>query len=1147
MAHITEVKFSDLQTEERYKRLERSLKLGSLKKGNRQEGDELWHLPMSPSISSINVDGFDSSSNVPSLQSSCIYSEVVASSKNLRNIVLNSKNMEKKCKNIATSSVKKFDKTNGLQEDHFIMPPPNFNRVLHASKKSNVISKCSNTGSTSVHQSECTVFDTDQTSPKRTILGSLQIGSDVNVQQNRKIRIFSDWKVTLNEQGQLIIKGTIETGQFARSKPIIRRWTSTMVQSTCKHMYQLEGNIVDDEHELPDYVSGKFYNGFPDDWENVYQIWRTFVEKGSILSFRWPAAIADSDDSLRSEVTDITFSRAESPESKSPWSKSFNDSHVSQIIPSNVMQVKEDEQNCTPIYHRMCNSSTQTYPSDIELTSQQNNDTEHCMQLETVASNCSYNEDEAKKLALQLSVIVGSLSDKNCSQKFYDTFASLLDCMRSIVLHGSVKNDESNTEVSESVQNKSMRQEKNNANGELGPLHNSKNTTIHHNQIYPAKTGHVIPDNGTIACNGSLLQIKASTKVDNCKNQNTSDSESEIYAGIPKIQAKRIFLQKKERQAKHCKYKARMKLMHWKNDVEKKLTSNVRPVSSENINTMYHNDSSVTIIDDKIKVPEVRKVINAKGENNGSKNINPLDKVLRGQQEESNVLLEDRNREMQEHFVQVNSTAGHKFAKNLCVPFNAKEYNSCDINGTKQNKNEMTENLFQNKSFEKENHINHHQNEASRKRLKDRLSHQSKDAMDKISKPIVISSVPVDVHTVCGEVNQLKKLSVTVKKLEDEIQQSVKENSRFKKHHAPRNMDSVSFIENSIEDEKSGNPAQIRARDLKDGKDSGNCKVKLLANWTPNVICDSKPSLIFEGKLLNDVGHVVNRTFKTDAVLCRVSLKLIETINHERYELVGDLNDTKHVVPKELVSQCRYGCPRRIEEFCKSWKLLQSNVKRNTALDNTMDSVQIGKSSKGRRIVPPLNFWTGERITVKDNNPVYTPGSLQELPVMPTRDNTSKNSFEKSKNSSASVTEKATNNGSAVVAKVVEKERHDRSRPRKQKRRLVTRMVDSSDSSDSRCSPVKKRQRGHSVDATEKCNNEQANAEKSKETKMTSEPINPIIKSGIKPSTSPIQTKQMSMDEYPSSTETYNNGECLYYQSFQFNNDTLSEDEKSHV
>ena len=72
----------------------------------------------------------------------------------------------------------------------------------------------------------------------------------------------------LTEHGQLVIKGMSPCNKICQSKPIVRKLSSISVESVGKDLYYIQGNIVDDEHELPEYVKSKFYNGFPDDWEN---------------------------------------------------------------------------------------------------------------------------------------------------------------------------------------------------------------------------------------------------------------------------------------------------------------------------------------------------------------------------------------------------------------------------------------------------------------------------------------------------------------------------------------------------------------------------------------------------------------------------------------------------------------------------------------------------------------------------------------------------------------------------------------------------------------------------------------------------------------------------------------------------------------
>lgn len=201
------MKFSDLQTDERYKRLERTLKLALLKKGKKHDGDVSWPSLMSPSISSINADAFDSSTNVPFLQASRIGSEVVSSSNNLRNILLKGKDVKSDRKMTATSSVKKFNKDADHQEDQFMMPPPKCDRILCTFKRSNSAARnIAKAGP--VSEMDCTASDIDKESPKESALRYSQNSS--NTVQNKKIRIFTRWKVMLNEQGQLIIRGTIE-------------------------------------------------------------------------------------------------------------------------------------------------------------------------------------------------------------------------------------------------------------------------------------------------------------------------------------------------------------------------------------------------------------------------------------------------------------------------------------------------------------------------------------------------------------------------------------------------------------------------------------------------------------------------------------------------------------------------------------------------------------------------------------------------------------------------------------------------------------------------------------------------------------------------------------------------------------------------
>lgn len=196
--------------EERYKKLERTLKLASLRKENRKKDEFILRAP-----SSINIDSFDSSINVP--QGSRIDSEIVSSSNNLRNILLKRKNINSDHKKFATSSVRKFNEENSCQRDYLQMPPPSFDINFYNSKHSNNIETYN--VSKFLLQNKYNTSDIDIISPKKEnykfsdnnekyIDTSSYIHS--NSFQYRNIKMFTEWTVILNEQNLLIIKGKIE-------------------------------------------------------------------------------------------------------------------------------------------------------------------------------------------------------------------------------------------------------------------------------------------------------------------------------------------------------------------------------------------------------------------------------------------------------------------------------------------------------------------------------------------------------------------------------------------------------------------------------------------------------------------------------------------------------------------------------------------------------------------------------------------------------------------------------------------------------------------------------------------------------------------------------------------------------------------------
>lgn len=178
-------------------------------------------IPTWPSISSINADTVDSSCISPSLQVSKIETEVLASSNNLKNIFSKKKAHNMNTNVIATSSVKQYNIKQDNHVDQCIMPPPSVNKVYHTSKKRQngiyVSSECGKSASIPLNSSiQSSVInsktDTMSYMSVNTYNSKEYVHSLVTSSKDlpKPERIFSKWKVMLNDQHQLIIKGTLE-------------------------------------------------------------------------------------------------------------------------------------------------------------------------------------------------------------------------------------------------------------------------------------------------------------------------------------------------------------------------------------------------------------------------------------------------------------------------------------------------------------------------------------------------------------------------------------------------------------------------------------------------------------------------------------------------------------------------------------------------------------------------------------------------------------------------------------------------------------------------------------------------------------------------------------------------------------------------
>ena len=897
--------------EERYKKLERTLKLASLRSENRKK-DELWPLPTSPSISSINADPFDSTANIPSLQVSKIGSEVVSSSNNLRNIQLKTKSVNNNHRMVVTSTTKKFNKENNCLEDRVMMPPPNVDRHFCSLKKSN--STPTHSPIKSSLQMKCHSSDIDTESPRkrenyrftneeRKCTGGfspLLIRCDSL--QNSNVRVFTKWKVMLNEQNQLIIKGQIEwydiqyiyiernfyficilificylrhcSGKIAWSKPVVKRLTSTKVESVCKHLYQLQGNLVDDEYgryltifihiyvliyimlynillyvlylELPEYIRGKFHSGFPDDWKNVYQIWRSFVQQGCSVTFRWPTPMADSDDDFTSVITDVICADSRNPKDKESNLKFRKESYASEAAVDsdctyNNLQIRE-KQNLNSCSCQKSDSFAQTNLSTgntswrktniHSLGNQCNNDKENYEQQGDVNLNCSYTKTVSNSLKDKLNVIVNNLTDKNCPQEYISKIIEIFDCLNYVGSYGTINEGGSNIEDSKLKTD------------EYRMVERKRSKINDKSQDYVESESISLLDsisNRVVDNSKSLQRKRTFTEMSKNDDINTSDSESEIYAGVRKIPIERI-IQQKETLLKPCRRKMRKKMYEKHDAIKKQNVSSVPPimsnhnnksyietVNSEAINDINFNDSNVSDIEDERNHLETKKYISSKNED-----------IIR-------VDLKNKDtHEIQRHRVQQNSTDTQS-VQYLHNSYKITENSERGIDVTEKYNNKMTEaNSYMQGNIQKKNRfMNDRCQNHSACQQHEELLFDSKNTTTERAKPVITNSIPVNIK------------NKTIRELNEKAKDRSLTNKKSPKASTNSLLDSNQCSEDCVKNQLSNMDSVIQKKLLRDNLNvsrdneaSNTCKPKLLSAWTPRVLYKSGLHLIFEGKLL---------------------------------------------------------------------------------------------------------------------------------------------------------------------------------------------------------------------------------------------------------------------------------------------------------
>lgn len=503
--------------------------------------------------------------------------------------------------------------------------------------------------------------------------------------------------------------------------------------------------------ELPEYVRNKFFNGFPDDWVNVCEIWQTYLQQGCKITFRWPTTITDSDDDLRSEITDITFVSPKSPKDDVSKSKSSKESCTCYPSTSNALQMGKE--NYTPSRHNESDVFTQTCMSNTNRFTMLSNDKENCNQKENITLNCFYSKSDMNKLIDKLIVIINNLAVNNCHKICLNTIGELLDWLHCLILHELVENNKSDIKDSRLQQNKCVVQKQRNTecNGskESFPLQN------------------IITGNKFTNCSNSTPKARSITNIEKIEDNDSSDSESEIYAGVRKLSVTQI-LHRKRVIVDPPKRKLRKNVMHQKsNTAEKEHTLNIPPKEI----SIRNDDSSVSIVEDKGE-HTYRNYISSDNRSNLSKHTKS-DIIEEKQSNSTNGLTTDKTTcAIHKHIVQKISRSFPKCAKNLNKSFDTIENDECVVNVNTESKSHTAKAIFHTEIVKKKNHTaeaNSHTETVKKKYTAEANSYTNNQPqnlelykqveedskltksrnINKLLKPVVISLRPI-VYTVDG-------------------------------------------------------------------------------------------------------------------------------------------------------------------------------------------------------------------------------------------------------------------------------------------------------------------------------------------------------------------------------------------------------------
>ncbi|XP_057325827.1 uncharacterized protein LOC130667913 [Microplitis mediator] len=1146
MSSPPNITFGYLQMEERYKNLERTIKKMQLKE---LEKDHTNNESRS-GASSINGNLLD---NTIGETNSRIGSEVVSSSTNMRNII--SKNL-KSHGSITTSSFKNSPDT---VEDRVIMPPPKTMGILaHSSRRNSLASphiptKINPAGTESNASIISSInYPTPSDFSKKTC-GILHSTLDLN----KPDRIFKQWKVVLNDKRELLIKGKLDCGRSVRSKPVVQRIDATTVRSVFSNIYCLQGRIHDEENELPEYVRGKFYNGFPDDWENVYNIWQSFVEGGCDINFRWPTPITDSDDDLISEITEV-YSPSKSlrrlrPRKRPPRSiektkDSSKKSFVtkSPVNPKHLSPEHQPGESLLPAAPRSAPKQLIKSPRSGSRATNNNREAEKVSEEVTVdssdesrnvidmflgkmshyllnSSNAQFtpSAEESSDIAKAFSIM---LKNKKHSVEYLDGIVKMSNSLKNTIIRAGVDDP-----LAESNQLSSVPPRSGNSSRNFGTTYTmtdaNKSLSAASNKILKERNGGQAPSNFYAKDNLKRAPVcrklthrdyDSSDEYD--RGSDDDDDNDERYDSRRVLKPRSLRVSRKRLHDRQKILKSVGRRRPYNHD-DSDSDDNFPHKSKKAFNGPAYDDRRTNIdavepeqekltrrnsknIDNRriptqqppIVVRESRPVLQPPGypaylhDRRGAESASTITGFLANYDSCTSFTEDERRAQgINRQKLQLDHNRHGKVLQPV-VSKNSAQYDSC-VSVTEDESNKITTEATNRNKFKKpvlqETNAQYFGEILKRTTLQqlkqvdknDDYQHQhpktSPSLLKNVQNPPEFSQTVSTKMAITddkeneenGSRQTLRAASPQIIKREERQESSNKIIPEFKKPSVvsienvsmklhPRSMKSPpclqvkspkknvdKSVDKQLTDDKLmkksyrltdenvrekvsvpvpalKTPEAIQSEALARGKNlsekyprdtrceklQGNQSrikfgsednPKVLTCWMPNIkkMANTKYGLIFEGKLLNEAGHVTSKKYKTDVIVRRVTPRIVETINNEFYELSGDLVNAKYVVPRELQKLCMDGCPAKISAFCEKWRKIKNDesslFQSAESLNASIDMSSVPTSSRGRRRVQTLRYWEGERLSMKGDDVYYSPGHLQDS-ILPSSNETSR-------------------------------------------------------------------------------------------------------------------------------------------------------------